>query len=219
MNHHNILTPKGERYVAEYGNVLVAFRLRDPLFAVPGITATDVRDAVETEIDRLIYLLDAFEDDPDLEDTGDNEPSFGVEINGICELELDTADDEPSLGAPEVRTASNGFFYSVVPGAPLVEHIQPLSSQGSWAQGSVAELEQDIQDEPHDGDLDLSEGDNSDFEPSLGSPEIGPSPSYWISTGGMFTTFGGSQERWANGASDMEEESVNEDGDESETAS
>jgi len=96
MNHHNILTPKGERYVAEHGNVLVAFRLRDPLFDVPGITAHEVRRAVETEVDRLIRLLDAFDgDDDERELDTDYESSLGGrEFAGQVDLEAEEADDE-----------------------------------------------------------------------------------------------------------------------------
>ncbi|MDB5538602.1 MAG: hypothetical protein JWQ89_329 [Devosia sp.] len=97
---HNILTPKGERYVAEHGNVVVAFRLREPLFSVPGITEADVRQAVQAEVDRLIDLLDAFDDDPDIETIDwDLEPSLGgIQIAGEVDLEADNADWEPSLG-------------------------------------------------------------------------------------------------------------------------
>lgn len=57
------------------------------------------RAAIETEIERLVDLLDVADGDPDLEDDGDMEPSLGgAEISGEVDLELDEADNEPSLG-------------------------------------------------------------------------------------------------------------------------
>jgi hypothetical protein len=44
------------------------------------------REAIENEIERLIAVLDAFDPDPDLEDTGDTEP--------CCEDEGGQCDDE-----------------------------------------------------------------------------------------------------------------------------
>lgn len=75
-----------------------------------------------------------------------------------------------------------------------------------------------VEDQPHDADLDLWEGDNSeDLEPSLGSPEIGAGGQYLhLGADGMTViALYGSQERWANGSflSDEDEEDVNEDGD------
>ncbi len=61
------------------------------------------RSALEAWIDRAIALLDEMDGDPDLEDNGDDEPSIGslglVGANGQeYDLELDSSDDEPSLG-------------------------------------------------------------------------------------------------------------------------
>ncbi len=60
------------------------------------------------------------------------------------------------------------------------------------------------------------EGDrDEDKEPSLGSPEIGHRLTLWATDSGVIA-FQASQERWASGAGEMEEEAVNEDGDEAE---
>ena len=79
------------------------------------------RPMIESEIERLISILDWLDPDPDIEDEGDfeptedNEPLYGwtgleaaygrycLEYNGqgADELELDDADSEPSLGSME----------------------------------------------------------------------------------------------------------------------
>lgn len=61
----------------------------------------NLRPVIEAEIERLIALLDIIDGDPDLE------PSLGFSIlmltyAGAVDLEGDTADDEPSMGATEV---------------------------------------------------------------------------------------------------------------------
>lgn len=163
-----------------------------------------------------------------------DDPRCGIALKRNTAIDLVTAlidfldqtetdpDLEPSLGSPEVTS----------------EHLSAgirwwdkVGDQTGWAQGVGAMEEEtadaedagggDVQDEPHDGDLDLWEGEvGEDMEPSLGSPEIGPTAQYVYAdrTGNISVfTAGGSQERWANGtpgASDMEEEAVNEDGEE-----
>ena len=77
------------------------------------------RALLEQAVERLIALIDQLDTDPDLEDNGDaeedpdREPSLGSldrvtqgrwsaggsGIGGDHDLELDTADDEPSLGS------------------------------------------------------------------------------------------------------------------------
>lgn len=64
-------------------------------------------------VSALIEWLDDTEADADFEPDADDEPSFGAEINGQCELELDECDNEPSLGAcepaaPFVRPSGSG---------------------------------------------------------------------------------------------------------------
>ena len=61
------------------------------------------RKRLEAKISELIDMLDVLDGDPDLEDTGDDEPSLGSSVqhgaDGMeYDLELDTSDDEPSLG-------------------------------------------------------------------------------------------------------------------------
>lgn len=64
---------------------------------------TVTREALETKIEELIALLDLLDDDPDLEDTGDDEPSLGgLGLDGPAgiehDLEEDLSDYEPLLG-------------------------------------------------------------------------------------------------------------------------
>ncbi len=50
------------------------------------------RPLIEEEIDRLIHVLDVLDNDPELEDNADLEPSTG--------------DEEPSIGAPNEPVGS-----------------------------------------------------------------------------------------------------------------
>ena len=82
-----------------------------------GLDIARVRPVIESEIDRLIAILDMLEPDPDFEegadleeDNSDLEPLLGaperqagswngIESNFDDEGEVDNADDEPSLAA------------------------------------------------------------------------------------------------------------------------
>lgn len=113
------LTKRGEAYVAaalaEAGGVFFLTIDRGD------------RQSIATTIERLINMLDDMEDDPDLEEPGDDESSIGwPEARGPSQIsnsfvyanddrELDTSDDEPSLGAPnytypasQIRWANGG---------------------------------------------------------------------------------------------------------------
>jgi len=183
------------------------------------------RNTAADLVTALIDFLDLTEGDCDLEDNGDLEPSLGggeVVLLGEVDLELDDSDREPALGSPEItsRHRSAGMWW-----------WDQVGDQTTWSQGrgdveeETAEAEDagggNVVDEPHDGDLDLWEGEaGEDMEPSLGSPEIHTGGQYlYADERGNISVFyvRASQERWANGtpgASDMEEESVNEDGEE-----
>ncbi|MFT3986294.1 hypothetical protein [Aestuariivirga sp.] len=80
-----------------------------------GMPLPESRQGIEDMIEALIARLDAADDDPDLEDTGDDEPTLGAADSGYGwsghnllhshqpmsdECEAD-ADNEPSLGALE----------------------------------------------------------------------------------------------------------------------
>ena len=126
----------------------------DSITARPGLTPA-FQQRLGEAIEGLIALLDEIQGDPDLEDgqddepTGDEEPSIGSSqagsqahwAYGTDEREGGEADAEPSLASPERH-----------------------GSQARWAQGSRSDREGedehggDIQDEPHDGELDLREG-------------------------------------------------------------
>jgi hypothetical protein len=57
------------------------------------------RQTIEDEIERLIAMLDEADPDPDLEPGGDEEHSLGGGMfDQNTDRELDTSDDEPSLG-------------------------------------------------------------------------------------------------------------------------
>lgn len=66
------------------------------------------RAELEARIEELIALLDVIDGDPDIEDTGDDEPSigFGRSIKGKEEydLEEDKSDYEPNLGWSEAQS-------------------------------------------------------------------------------------------------------------------
>lgn len=72
-----------------------------------------LRQQIETAIEALLGVLDTLDGDPDLEDddpaedNGDDEPSLGSGIGYTAglDLELDTADLEPSLGWCELTAA------------------------------------------------------------------------------------------------------------------
>ncbi|MBX5146372.1 hypothetical protein [Rhizobium lentis] len=56
------------------------------------------REQLEAYIEELIVLLDALDGDPDIEDGGDDEPSFSCSryLNGKCECDLE--EDPADLG-------------------------------------------------------------------------------------------------------------------------
>lgn len=82
-----------------------------------GLEIARMRPVIESEIDRLIGILDMLEPDPDFEesadleeDNSDLEPLLGaperqagswngIESNFADDSENDTSDDEPSLGS------------------------------------------------------------------------------------------------------------------------
>ena len=70
------------------------------------MTPMEKRKLIEEQIDVLIAALDFFDDDPDLEDNGDAEPSLAGPpkyIGGRLEydLENDESDYEPDIGWSE----------------------------------------------------------------------------------------------------------------------
>lgn len=159
-------------------------------------------------VTALLALLDDADGDPDLEpdiangylvpddlEGGDvldqGEPSLGwteMEARFGCspepsyECEIDDADDEPSLGAPEPRLASTGYWGGTLPTALPFNPAMPMDSQVHWARGRGDDDEQvnedggDVLDEPHDAnpheDLEYSVGvDCPDRATSTWTPE------------------------------------------------
>ena len=129
-------------------------------FLPPAITPKAYRAAIGDEIERLIAHLDAIDGDPDLEEAGDLEPSLGFDRVGY-DLELDTSDDEPSLG-------------SLAGTAPF--HLGTMSnwtSQTHWAAGGLADAELDTSDDEdtYDAEDDPAErgiGDEDGLEEQTG---------------------------------------------------
>jgi hypothetical protein len=113
-------------------------------FAVHGEALPD-REAIEAEIERLIAFLDLLDPDTDLEDNGDVEPSLGCRDD----LEGDTADDEPWLGAPEPSmpapyrgdSIKAAFFAKASPHLNDGQERTAHGSQLLWAKGSADDCE------------------------------------------------------------------------------
>jgi hypothetical protein len=152
-----------------------------PLPADPIAAIGTLRREVMREIERLIAFLDATGGDADLEgelagfegvqdgregEDTDAEPSLGwpASIAGpraldqSCrhdyDIELDEADQEPSLASPE----------SVVcPDLSWSGYVSLPRSQVDWARGNRADLEGDPRED--DEDSHDAEDDKSDYEP------------------------------------------------------
>jgi hypothetical protein len=129
-----------------------------------GYCARHGREAIERRIERHLALVSALIGVLDLADGDENlEPSISDigypttddrEHDCCDDGELDRADDEPSLGAPEIPATS------LVPGGWGGWHRED-GNQERWANGHgddeelVNEDGGDVQDEPHDPDTDL----------------------------------------------------------------
>ena len=141
----------------------------------------------------VIAHLDAL-DAPaeDLEETGDAEPWLGwtahiyqatLNIGISSDVELDTADHDHSLGAPENHPARwhidmSGHYH-------VGRRCHPLGSQVTWGAGSPDDVEDDGDDRESEAGYDLAcdgdeleddgishgEHDTADAEPWLGSLE------------------------------------------------
>jgi len=111
-----------------------------------GMTLPETRQGIEDMIEALIARLDEADEDPDLENTGDDEPTLGAADSGYGwsgynlqhshdpmsdECEAD-ADNEPSLGA-------------------LERHPSPFEtrqrSQLSWGASATDDREEACEDE------------------------------------------------------------------------
>jgi hypothetical protein len=124
----------------------------------------DLRDRhqIEDEIERLIGILDAMEPDPDLEETGDLEPSLGWSPDRQCvietgdDCEADWSDTEPSLGALNVQMPApfyrlgGGHGYCLFPmhreQCELTYDAAGFSQVG-WGEGPRSDLEEVCEDE------------------------------------------------------------------------
>lgn len=107
----------------------------------------------EDQIDRLIEALDTLDGDPDLEG-GQTIESLGHGFFSATDpdLEQDTADDEPELGAPEtVRCDTARSLW------PAWGRTRERCDQTRWAQGKDADND------------DVDREDGADDEPSLAS--------------------------------------------------
>ncbi len=131
--------------------------------------------AIGDALDGAIAALDTLDGDPDLEDQGEAEPSFGWDArpsqvhlwNGCIQgdFELDTSDGEPSLASPERH-----------PAAPVCFSGGPYTARGGdesqlrWAEGARHDGELADEDGPIDED-ELDGAGEVDAEPSIGWPE------------------------------------------------
>jgi hypothetical protein len=130
-----------------------------------------LRKEARDEISRLIAFLDAsdeyvmteLEDEADLEDVGDTEPSLGSfdrmmnqeksyaqrlgEFIPSVDAELDDVDDEASLGACESHPTGPSAYY-----APSAERIySPKGDQTNWGyEGSFDDREDNAGDNPEE---------------------------------------------------------------------
>jgi len=148
--------------------------------------AENDRLAISTSIERLIDLLDAMSPDPDIEATGDDEPSLGWPDRGPsalradmdhddreaddCDLE-DNADAEPSLGSIERHPASLESPW----GRSGVLYHDRSRGQDAWGAGSRTDGEDDAGEnaeveESGYGDVEGMVAEESG-EPSLGLTE------------------------------------------------
>jgi hypothetical protein len=109
-----------------------------------------VRAELESRIEELITLLDVLDDDPDLEDGNDDEPSLAgyTAVNARLEhdLESDTSDDEPSCGWTHYEATTGDY-------APTDQN------SGEEENGGDTEPNGDEADfTGYEGELDLSGG-------------------------------------------------------------
>jgi hypothetical protein len=130
-------------------------------------TLQRMRREARNEISRLIqfldqsdeYVMSELEDDDDREEGGDSEPSLGS-FDGMTnqeksyrggssesDVELDTADDEPSLGASE--------------------HYHP-GNQSSWAWGDSGDREDDAGDNSEHDEAESGIGDENGLREQCG---------------------------------------------------
>ena len=133
-----------------------------------------LRARAESEIERLIAMLDDLDGDPDLEPNGDDEFSLGWPAN-VSQLAL--GDNTLDGDATALERHGAGFRPSGRDDAedggddePSLASPETCRSQLLWAQGAGDgfDREQDVADEPHD------EKDEGEREPWLGAPENHP---------------------------------------------
>jgi len=151
-----------------------------------GVTKTGLiplpRKTIEAEIERLIEMLDDADDDPDIEENGDErDQSYaeGWRPGGAVEDDEDGGDNEPSLAAPEARSLPVDYFYAQ---RSLIVQSGPMGSQESWARGSSGDGEENVEDEgeatnedggnvldePHDAEEDCSDAVDEPIFPYKG---------------------------------------------------
>ena len=120
---------------------------------VPLVLTSDQRKAIGAEIERLIAVLDIADGDPDLEETGDREPSLGSYYGAEPDLELDPSDDEPSLGSfdrmlDQTKWCSSAFVNGVDLEVDRSDDEPSLGApigggdQRHWAQGDRQDREE-----------------------------------------------------------------------------
>ncbi|MGE4250854.1 MAG: hypothetical protein AB7F09_15795 [Parvibaculaceae bacterium] len=198
-----------------------------------------LRPVIESEIERLIAILDVLDGDPDLEDdeteadNADDEPSLGFSEWGSiwsrpgeysspeADLELDDYDNEPSLGSPNVSLPAPlyGFFCGVSYAMFPVHRCEPAQltygncqgfSQTTWAEGFGDDREEQCEDEG---------APDSDLEPELGWTEMEARFKGYVDFGEPSLGSLGciNQELWAHGGTGDHEEQCEDEGFDSDT--
>ncbi len=141
------------------------------------------RQLIGAEVERLIAYLDALDGDPDLEETGDLEPSLGPGGDG-SDREGDTSDDEPSLGSFDRMVNQERSYQQRSTGCG--DYDRELD-RSDYEDGG------DTEPVCEDEGAQCDDDEDADREPALGAPEIGADRS---------------QEAWSRGACDDREEAV-----------
>ena len=115
-----------------------------PVGIPKGVDPRTWRQAIEKKLNdlldqslALITALDMMEVEPDSEDNGDAEEWLGWNDRGQCgvntDRELDEADDELTLGAPEVCFFGGNYSHNQRTVSPSLE---PRTSQVGWSAGA-----------------------------------------------------------------------------------
>jgi len=189
--------------------------LGTPLPADPIVAMRTLRREAAREIERLLAFLDATDGNFDLEDDGGGlgdyeglieqtvgEPALGWPLRGPSALdrscrndydtELDEADAEPSLAAPEGAKCPDGRQH-------WGEYVSMPYSQAGWARGNRADFEGDVREDDEDDGGGIGDHDGliaeTVGEPSLGATEAMNHETAWRPQHGWLALDGEKEDR------------------------